>query len=191
MKCSLVFTAGIFTHLHNFILTDHSYITCNNNKRISLSTLHYLKYGLAYYENKFQATPFDIDEINNVKKYFDKRLNTILQKYHKQIINFNFSEDENNVSKYFSSIYNKNMTIKELLDILIKNKECSYYVSLVNMFFTKDFDGLKWKIHVNNIADYEVKIDLNEIEKPSAKHKKTNHSIHIQKIYGGTLKESF
>ena len=82
MKCSLVFTIGMFKNIHKFILTDNSYITCDNNRRLSLSSLHYIKYGLSYYENRFQAIPYDDNEIKNVKllltKVFVYHFNSLL-----------------------------------------------------------------------------------------------------------------
>jgi hypothetical protein len=57
IKCSLIFTIHNFPNITSFILSDNSYIQCNNGYRFSLALLYFIKYKKTWYEKNFDAIP--------------------------------------------------------------------------------------------------------------------------------------
>jgi len=79
IKCSLIFTLHNFTHITSFILSDNSYIECNNGIRISLTDLYYLKYKKTWYEKIFNAFPQNEEIYLNIKLKIEELLDIKLE----------------------------------------------------------------------------------------------------------------
>jgi len=180
IKCSLMFTLHNFTHITSFILSDNSYIECNNGIRISLADLYYLKYKKTWYEKIFNAFPQNEEIYLNIKLEIEELLDIKLE-YDTELFLRTFYNISNfQIINKIRKEYKKNMTLRSFLDKMIKY-ECSYYSIIMNTFIPNKFKSLNWIITLNNIVDYNSNCNIIEIEKPIHEHKIINNKSIIER----------
>ena len=182
IKCSLIFTIHNFPNITSFILSDNSYIECNNGYRFSLAMLYYLKYNKTWYEKNFDAISKNREEINKIKRNIENNLNFILELSPEDFIK-NFYYKYKNDTIFINNIieiYEKNMSLKSFVDKIIKY-DCSYYIDIVNLFIKDSFFGKTWIINRNNIANFNINCNLIQLEKSLTHHKNINKLSDIER----------
>jgi hypothetical protein len=182
IKCSLIFTLNHFPQITSFILSDNSYIECNNKTRLSLAELYYIKYKKTWYEKMFNAIHEKKEKYKEIKINIDKILNkklkldtnTFLEAY------YNGQMDNIEIINTVRENYKKNMTLKSFFEKMMKY-ECSYYSIIFMIFIQNQLKGSNWIIKINDIANYNSECNLIPLEKPLSEHRKINNISLIER----------
>ena len=171
VKNSLFLATNLYPDVSKYELTDNSFITCKNGKRISLADLYFVKYGKTWYEDKFGVIPSNLykDSIEFNKSIINKRLNSkieipfedFIKEYHDE----DFFDNQKNIN-IIKKIYKPDITLKEYLSYFFKNKyDCRYYQYIFSKFIGNLLQGLEWIIEKNTIENYYVNPIIIETEK--------------------------
>lgn len=186
INCSLIFTIYNFPNIISFILSDNSYIECNNGYRFSLAMLYFLKYKKTWYEKNFNAIPKNREEINKIKINIENNLDIRLELSPEDFIK-NFYYKYKNDTIFINNIlevYEKNMSLKSFLDKIIKY-DCSYYIDLINLFIKDSFFGKIWKINKNVVSNININCNLIKLDKSLTYHKSINKLSAIERRHKG------
>jgi hypothetical protein len=63
-KAAIKFVKNIFPKTRNFMLKDHSKISCQHNSTVPLYYFYLIKHGKTWYQNKFNAKPLNKNHIS-------------------------------------------------------------------------------------------------------------------------------
>jgi len=119
-------------------LKDNSFIYCNNETKIWLSSLSFLQYNNTFY-GRFGFIPKDKDAFTNYKKNqkiikntitSSLKLNKIMDKYDNKInneidiMNYYIKYKDSNIMKWFNKISHKYLSV-----------DCDFFLYLINSIF--------------------------------------------------------
>ncbi len=177
LRTSLYFMYVKFPTLKYIEFSDNSFITCKNNKRMSLPDLMTVKSGKTWYEYHFNAIPYNNEYIlllkNIIKELKNKKIELSTEEFiNKHYATYRLKNGNTNknikIKKHIiektKEKYRQNITFKEYLDIFI-DYDCIYYENIFNNIIGQPLQNTKWLININIIKKYNVTLKMTKIDK--------------------------
>ena len=144
--------------------------------------LYFLKYKRTWYEKNFDAIPKNREEVNKIKRNIENDLEFRVELNPEDFIKIFYNKYKKNtiIINNILEVYEKNMTLKSLINQLIKY-DCSYYIDLINLFIKDSFLGTTWIINRNDITNFNINCNLIKLEKSLTHHKNINNLSDIER----------
>lgn len=192
LKTALKFLCIKFPNIKKITLTDNSFIECFTNVRVKLYDVYLAKYGLTWYESKFNVVP---DIISKKKiEYYDylNELNNILESpividYNEFMEKYMIPIKVNNMKK-LHSIYNTSKSWRDFITKLSNEFDCIVFDKWLSYFMVKigrnklEISDIQYLIERNTIDEWDVNIKIEKTTKKSyIVNKEKIHKI----LYGG------
>jgi len=186
-KIAIKFVKAIFPDVRNFMLKDHSKITCEYNNTVPLYYFYLIKHGKTWYQSKFNAKPFNKDDIQLIKEAVDYMKNEPmlqLEEFNKKYIVGSKCRLKNFVN-FIKEIYNKSKSYHEFINTLISENDCAsraQCAGILQYWFSYFFS----KHCTFNFGESLWVISSKTIEKwPEITYKETNEPIKFLSIHEG------
>ena len=179
-KIAIKFVKSIFPDVRNFMLKDHSKITCEYNNTVPLYYFYLIKHDKTWYQSKFNAKPYNKDDIKLIKEAIDYMKNEPmlpLEEFNKKYIIGSKCRLKKFVD-FIKETYNKSKSYHEFINKLISENDCGILQYWFSYFFSKhctfNFGESLWVISKKTIEKW-----------PEITYKESNDPIKFLSIHEG------
>lgn len=168
LKVSLQFLCYLYNSTSGVLFKDTSFMKCLDNIRVELSVFYIAKYGKTWYQDKFNACPYEVADyeknLDNINSTMDAPLVESFSEFHDKYI----KGKKRGFRKWFPAvkkIYEESHSYREFVKKLHNMTDCSIFDTWLS-YFMKDIGVDKLDLgHIHFIIT-RVSIDQwnNDIE---------------------------